>query len=68
MITGREELMVEAEFSFCYIIVTKIFLSAGFTGGVFKIFSCYCSVIYLFVLRLLAETLTMFWGTVVGKR
>jgi len=68
MITGQEELMVEVEFSFCYIIVTKIFLLAGVTRGVFKIFPCYCSVIYLFVLRLLAETLTMFWGTVVGKR
>jgi hypothetical protein len=38
MITGQKELMVEAEFSFCYNIVTKSFLSAGVTGGTFKIF------------------------------
>jgi hypothetical protein len=48
MTTGRKELMVEAEFSFCYIIVTKS-LSAGVTGGVFKIFPVIAVLfIYLF--------------------
>jgi len=69
MITGQKDLMVEAQFSFCYIIVTKTFLSAGVTGGVCKIFPVIAVLfIYLFIPRLFAETLTMFGGTVVGKR
>jgi len=49
MITGQKELMVEAEFNFCCIIVTKSFLSAGVRGGVFKIFPVIAVLfIYLF--------------------
>ena len=47
--TRQKELKVEAEFSFCCIILTKRFLSAGVTGGVFKIFPVIAVLfIYLF--------------------
>ena len=50
-ITGQKDFMVEAQFSFCYIIVTKIFLSAALQEGYVKcsLLLPHCLFIYLFI-------------------